>query len=129
MRITINNIDVTQYATLPISTALKLDESLDGNVMVLKGTQIKSAFEPLDLVIISYDDGTEERWLVATDTCQRQITGKKNFYTHNINLIEETKKLEGEICDTITFTNVLSKNPKFSTFAIPLVSSLEEYFA
>ena len=107
MRITINNIDVTQYATLPISTALKLDESLDGNVLVLKGTQIKSAFEPLDLVIISYDDGTEERWLVATDTCQRQITGKKNFYTHNINLIEETKKLEGEPCCTMTFTNQL----------------------
>lgn len=121
MKITINNIDITQYVTLPISTNLKLDESLDGNVLVLKGTQIKSAFEPLDLVLISYDDGAEERWLVATDACQRQITGKKNFYTHNINLIEETKKLEGEICDTITFTNALSKNPKFSTFAIPQI--------
>ena len=107
MKITINDLDVTQYVILPLTTSQKLDESLDGKVMVLKGTPISTAFEPLDTVILTYDDDTEERWCVGTDTCKTQILGKNEFYTHEINLIEETKKLEGEPCCTMTFTNQL----------------------
>lgn len=121
MKITINDIDVTKYVTLPLTTSLKLDESLDGSVMVLKGTKIEKAFEPLDLVVISYDNREEERWLVAVDTCERQISGEKSFYSHNINLIEETKKLEGVICDTLTFTNPKIVDPKLQNYVVPTI--------
>ena len=109
----INNVDVTQYGVLPIKTSIKLDEALDGGRIDLVSTPFATPFEPQSIVTINYDDTDSERFVVAVDKVNQSIMDRE-IYDHQISIIEETKILEGNLVDNLTFTNVLSRRSETS---------------
>lgn len=133
--IKIDGVDYTKKATFPLKWADLLDERLDECRVTLKNLTIKEPFLPLTEIIItltnapeckvggtkstnsdigqSYNSSTkrltqtlEKRYVLASDTVNNYPVGSK-FYTHELYFIEETKLLEGYICDSLTFVNPL----------------------
>lgn len=124
----------TQYMQFvrPLTDRQTLDESLDEGVIKLGATYRKECFKPfLPVRIMIYEvnglDNIEklselERKQYLVDTIYRltancsveQRAFKYNIgedrYAHILNLIEPTKLLEREICDTMTFTNYMSRD-------------------
>jgi len=69
-------------------------------------------FAPMSEVKITLSDKsntvTEKVFLVSSDDSSEAPAGS-GYYNHEIMLIEETKKLEGIIIDSLTFTNSLGR--------------------
>lgn len=125
VNITINNIDFTKYLIYPIKWANLLDERLDEAYITLKfvpKTLQALPFYPLQEVQLQFISGTEQvtrTYIVAQDNVNETPNGEE-FLTHNIYIIEETKKLEGFLCDSLTFRNALVNRygQKFTIHAI-----------
>lgn len=102
--ITFDNVDYTDYLSLPFTETYALDESLDNAIVNLKQMAKSEPFKPYTKVIISYGDGTST-YYVAQDNVTKIVGG--DYYNHEIALIEETKILEKIVVDTNTITQPL----------------------
>ena len=103
--------DATKNIPFPIKWNDLLDERLDEARISIKQAQTKN-FAPLTDVYIKVEDSfgnlIEKYYLVSNDFSLENPPGSNNF-DHEIVLIEQTKYLEGFLCDTMTFTNDLGR--------------------
>lgn len=135
--LTIDGTDYTKKLIYPIKWGDFLDERLDEAYITIKNVKQAEPFLPLTPVTLNLTnapgskifktlperDGVEQTlkrdgtliqtqeisFVVADDTVNEYPVGS-GFYTHDIYLIEETKLLEGFICDSIQFPNALGKD-------------------
>ncbi|MDE6442182.1 MAG: hypothetical protein K2L12_05480 [Clostridia bacterium] len=114
----IGDVDFKKDLILPIVFEPVLDETLNTATITLSDLRPKDyptvdvslAFEPFTLVRIGFaGQDTEIRMLIAHDDCKlkRKDEGNYKSWKHTIQLVEETKQLERESVDTLTFTNPL----------------------
>lgn len=133
----INGEDYTRKAIYPLKWGDLLDERLDEATITLKYVKRQEPFEPLSEVVITLEnspkakvfntkaavDGVTQtlnadgsltqtmtkRFVVADDQAD-ETPEKPEYYTHRLYIIEETKLLEGFICDSLQFQNALGTN-------------------
>lgn len=94
-KIIIDGVDYSQYLPYPVKDTLTRDESLDNSIIQLIENPFKKPFKPLTTAqIIKVDNSGEETlyMVVAVDKVDENIAN--GTFTHNLTLIEETKKLE-----------------------------------
>ena len=105
----INNVDYTQYVSLPLSDQLALDRSLDYGSLKLSYTDIQEAIKPFTEVVITFiaDDSSVDElfYFVANDKCEEII--QTETYNHTLMLIEQTKALERFVGRTHPITQKL----------------------
>lgn len=109
--------DFTASANLPFSVENILDETLNSGRIILSGVMqrdhihdITHAFEPNTIVEISLKNQSSFRMIIDTDVCRKMRKDTFPTYKHSISLIEETKKLERDIADSLCFTNPLERS-------------------
>lgn len=111
-KITIDGIDYTKHVPMPVKWSSLLDERLDEGRLSMRNVPV-AIFEPLSEVVITLTDKTDEvttlTFLVSTDESSEIPVGSGR-YNHEISLIEETKKLEGIISESLTYTNALGRD-------------------
>lgn len=111
-QVLIDGTDVTRHIPFPIKWNDLLDERLDEARISVKQMN-EGSFAPLTDVYIKMIDeiGNEiyKYYIVSNDFSYESPPGSGK-YDHEIVLIEQTKYLEGFLCDTLTFTNDLGRN-------------------
>ncbi len=109
IKIFINEIEYTQYFANGFSILENLDEELDSSGITLFNTNIENEFIPQSTVKIYKDDVLVKSLLISND---RVILSSKRpiRYTHEIELIETTKKLERFFIDGKKFTQPLEED-------------------
>lgn len=109
--ISIDGTDYTEYIPMPFKWSSLLDERLDEGRMSMRHCPVP-LFAPMSEVKIMLSDknntAAEKVFLVSADDSTEAPAGS-GYYNHEIMLIEETKKLEGIIIDSLTFTNSLGR--------------------
>ena len=101
--VTINGIDYTANAALPIKWSGLLDERLDEGRLSLKHVDVD--IFPIGSTV-SID--SELDFVVASDEASESPCGG-GLFNHELSLIEPTKLLEGIIVETLTFQNSLGR--------------------
>lgn len=107
----IDGADVTRHIPFPIKWNDLLDERLDEARISVKQMKTES-FAPLTDVYIKMIDeiGNEmEKYYIVSNDFSYESPPGSGKYDHEIVLIEQTKYLEGFLCDTLTFTNDLGR--------------------
>lgn len=107
----IDGTDVTRHIPFPIKWNDLLDERLDEARISVKQMKTES-FAPLTDVYIKMIDeiGNEmEKYYIVSNDFSYESPPGSGKYDHEIVLIEQTKYLEGFLCDTLTFTNDLGR--------------------
>ena len=127
----------TNKVIYPIKWGDLLDERLDEATLTLKYLKRSIPFKPLSEVVITFEntpkakvfktksdvegitqklnrDNTltqkmQKRYIVANDNAI-ETPEKPEYYNHELYIIEETKLLEGFICDSLQFQNTLGTN-------------------
>lgn len=106
--------EISGIVDTPVSYGDYLDERLDeGYLTVYKSA--KPLFHPDTEIRIDMTDGTETTrkfFIVSSDEVE-EIPAGSGTYKHSISLIERTKRLEGIVCQSLTFTNVLAKKTNY----------------
>ncbi len=124
----IGEVDFKKDLNLPIVYNAVLDETLDtANIKLTDLRQadypavdVSKAFEPFSLVRIGFEgQETEIRMIIAHDDChlKRKDGSAYRSWTHSIQLVEETKLLERDSVDVLTFTNPLERNYDSKAYA------------
>lgn len=96
---------------LPFTYGTTLDDSLDsGKIMISQSTR-EAIIKPFTRVRITIsEDGAEKDTIdcivANSDRVMRRLSEPK-LYDHTLELVELTKLLEREVCDTMTVTNYL----------------------
>ena len=111
-QILIDGTDVTRHIPFPIKWNDLLDERLDEARISVKQMN-EGSFAPLTDVYIKMIDeiGNEmEKYYIVSNDFSYESPPGSGKYDHEIVLIEQTKYLEGFLCDTLTFTNDLGRN-------------------
>lgn len=111
-QILIDGADVTRHIPFPIKWNNLLDERLDEARISVKQMKTESYAPLTDVYIKMIDEKgneVEKYYVVSNDFSYESPPGSKR-YDHEIVLIEQTKYLEGFLCDTLTFTNDLGRN-------------------
>lgn len=96
----------------PFTDGETLDESLDSGKFVLSMVTLKDPLAPFTRIRITvWQDGTQvdvlERLVQNDRSTRRGFSIARPLYTHEIETIELTKKLERAVCDNMTVTNYL----------------------
>ena len=99
----------------PFTDGQTLDESLDSGKINLSFVTRSAPYAPFTRIRISiYEEGIQDavdvlQYVVDTDTVttRRFAPSTALLYDHEIGLVELTKLLEREVCDTMTVTNYL----------------------
>lgn len=99
----------------PFTDGQTLDDSLDSGKINLSFVTRSKPYAPFTRIRISiYEEGIQDavdvlQYVVDTDDvqCRRLAPSSKKLYDHSIALVELTKLLEREVCDTMTVTNYL----------------------
>ena len=99
----------------PFTDGQTLDDSLDSGKVMLSCVTRSAPYAPFTRIRISiYEEGIQDavdvlQYVVDTDTVttRRFAPSTALLYDHEIGLVELTKLLEREICDTMTVTNYL----------------------
>lgn len=114
-------VDVTRNLNLPFSFEPVLDETLATAKIILSSLRqrefdqydirIDRAFEPNTPVVITFEgQQTEIRMLVARDTAEMVRKDiPYQWWRHEVELVEETKKLERDKVDSLVFQNLLPR--------------------
>lgn len=106
--------EISGIVDTPISYGDYLDERLDeGYLTVYKSA--KPLFHPDTEIRIDMTDGTETTrkfFIVSSDEVE-EIPAGSGTYKHSISLIERTKRLEGIVCQSLTFTNAIAKKTNY----------------
>lgn len=112
--------DAAKNVPFPIKWNDLLDERLDEARISIKQAKTQS-FAPLTDVYLKAEDSfgnvIDKYYLVSNDFSVEAPPGSGK-YEHEIVLIEQTKYLEGFLCDTLTFTNDLGRNYTNNTHAV-----------
>ncbi len=113
-------MDFKKDLNMPIVYEPVLDETLDTATIKLSDLRprdyplvdVGKAFEPFSLVRIGFvGQNTEIRMIISHDDCKlKRKDGQYKSWTHTIQLTEETKKLERESVDVLTFTNPIERH-------------------
>jgi hypothetical protein len=102
--------EISGIVDTPVSYGDYLDERLDeGYLTVYKSA--KPLFHPDTEIRIDMTDGTETTrkfFIVSSDEVE-EIPAGSGTYKHSISLIERTKRLEGIVCQSLTFTNAITQ--------------------
>lgn len=119
--VTINNVDYTQYLSMPHNIQTTLDESLDIAFIKLNYLEQEKPFAPLDNVLITisdiYGNNKEYSFFVSSDIVTEIIS--LNKFNHEISLIEQTKWFE-------RFTGIVKTN---TTSLYKDFTSAEQYIS
>lgn len=110
-QVLIDGADVTRHIPFPIKWNDLLDERLDEARISVKQMN-DGSFAPLTDVYIKMIDeiGNEmEKYYIVSNDFSYESPPGSGKYDHEIVLIEQTKYLEGFLCDTLTFTNDLGR--------------------
>lgn len=101
----------------PFTDGQTLDESLDSGKVTLSFVTRSKPYAPFTRIRISVYEGEDTsgtpvdilQYVVDTDDvqCRRLAPSTKKLFDHSIALVELTKLLEREVCDTMTVTNYL----------------------
>ena len=99
----------------PFTDGQTLDDSLDSGKINLSFVTRSAPYAPFTRIRISiYEEGIQDavavlQYVVDTDDvqCRCLAPSTKKLYDHSIALVELTKLLEREVCDTMTVTNYL----------------------
>ncbi len=115
-----SKVPVGKYINLPISWESVLDETLGTAKILLTdmrqadferyGVRIDKAFQvniPIEIKFVGQE--TVIRMIVARDIAEMVRKDEFATWSHNIELVDEVKKLEQEPVDNLTFKNVLSR--------------------
>ena len=114
-------VDVTRSLNLPFSFEPVLDETLATAKIILSslrqrefeqyGVLIDRPFETFTPVVITFEgQQTEIRMIVARDTAEMvRKDAPFQWWRHEVELVEETKNLERDKVDTLTFQNPLQR--------------------
>lgn len=102
-QILIDGVDYTSDCTLPFKEQYLLNTALDNGVITLLSKR-NEIFKPFTKITIK-KNFDEYDMLIASDK-MTHIIGTE-IYTHDLTLIEETKKLERKVVDTNTTTQPL----------------------
>ena len=104
----------------PFTDGQTLDESLDSGKVNLSFVTRSKPFAPFTRIRISVYEGEDTsgtpvdvlQYVVDTDDvqCRRLAPSTKKLYDHSIALVELTKLLERDVCDTMTVTNYLGRD-------------------
>lgn len=118
----------------PFTDGQTLDDSLDSGKINLSFVTRSKPYAPFTRIRISVYEGEDTsgapeavlQYVVDTDDvqCRRLAPSTKKLYDHSIALVELTKLLEREVCDTMTVTNYLGHDyadGEFST-VLPVVA-------
>lgn len=105
----IDEEELTDYAIIPISEQLALDDSLDQAFVKLKFTSKQNAYKPFTTVIVNIsDDFSNTRQLsyfVSSDNKTEIVAD--GTYSHDLLCVEQTKWFERFLTGTKTVTNPL----------------------
>lgn len=106
--ITINGIDYSNYAVLPLSYSNLIDERLDTCFITLLNVteKIFTAGSVVDITITDNTKTIQTTYLISNDT-PTEIPIGSGKYRHALSLIEYTKELESVTCSSIAFRNPL----------------------
>lgn len=112
----------------PFTDGQTLDDSLDSGKINLSFVTRSKPYAPFTRIRIGVYEGENTsgtpvdilQYVVDTDDvqCRRLAPSTKRLYDHSIALVELTKLLEREICDTMTVTNYLGRG--YVNGAIPI---------
>lgn len=111
--------ELKEHLNMPIGYDPIHDQTLDTGAVVFDGLTIdefdgldvSKPFEPFSLIVIVFEgQSTEIRMIVQKDTVEEQRKEWKKTYKHNVSLIEETKKLERKISDTVVFSTPIDRH-------------------
>lgn len=101
----------------PFTDGQTLDDSLDSGKINLSFVTRSKPYAPFTRIRISAYEGDDTsgtpvdvlQYVVDTDDvqCRRLAPSTKKLYDHSIALVELTKLLERDVCDTMTVTNYL----------------------
>lgn len=96
----------------PFTDGETLDESLDSGKFALSMVPLKDPLAPFTRIRITiWQDGTQvdvlERLVQNDRSTLRCFSTARPLYTHEVETIELTKKLERAVCDNMTVTNYL----------------------
>lgn len=101
----------------PFTDGQTLDDSLDSGKINLSFVTRSKPYAPFTRIRISVYEGENTsgtpvdvlQYVVDTDDvqCRRLAPSTKKLYDHSIALVELTKLLERDVCDTMTVTNYL----------------------
>lgn len=106
----------------PFTYGTTLDDSLDsGKIMISQSTR-EAIIKPFTRIRITiFEDGAEKDTIdcivANSDRVMRRMSEPK-LYDHTLELVELTKLLEREVCDTMTVTNYLGHD--FAAGAAPV---------
>lgn len=94
-----------------------LNEQLDsGSITILLQTEEElPIFSYLTFTIIQGENSIKREYYIGRDVVNRVVKFNNNYYEHEIELIELTKKLEKLIVETLCFTQSQNKEIKFYT--------------
>lgn len=101
--------EISGIVDTPVSYGDYLDERLDEGYLTVYKSE-KPLFHPDTEIRIDMTDGTETTrkfFIVSSDEVE-EIPAGSGTYKHSISLIERTKRLEGIVCQSLTFTNVIA---------------------
>ena len=123
--------DATKNVPFPIKWNDLLDERLDEARISIKQVNTRT-FAPLTDVYLKAEDSfgnvIERYYLVSNDFSYESPPGSGK-YDHEIVLIEQTKYLEGFLCDTMTFTNCLFQSDKITPIQVQPIKEGSGVFA
>lgn len=104
----------------PFTDGQTLDDSLDSGKINLSFVPRSKPYAPFTRKRISVYEGDDTsdtpvdilQYVVDTDDvqCRRLAPSTKKLYDHSIALVELTKLLERDVCDTMTVTNYLGRD-------------------
>ena len=117
----IDGINLTRYVVLPYKWANLLDEQLDEAVMSLRNCpkKITPPLTPVEIRIsntvtmgsTAVYSKTDTKYMVIADQPDSNETPVgSGRYSHDFNIIEDTKIMERFIVDSLTYTNDLGKD-------------------
>lgn len=98
--------EISGIVDTPVSYGDYLDERLDEGYLTVYKSE-KPLFHPDTEIRIDMTDVTETTrkfFIVSSDEVE-EIPAGSGTYKHSISLIERTKRLEGIVCQSLTFTN------------------------
>ena len=106
----------------PFTYGTTLDDSLDSGKIMISQSEREAIIKPFTRIRITIsEDGAEKDTIdcivANSDRVMRRMSETK-LYDHTLELVELTKLLEREVCDTMTVTNYLGHD--FAAGATPV---------
>lgn len=106
----------TVETTLGFTATFRLDEQLDTASFVVPATTKKDPFAT-NLTVAVNDGFTTSYWLIASDYVE-PVSVNPSLYSHTIDLIEYTKKLEYYFISALAFTQPTDGSIRYNLFNV-----------